>query len=87
MGSPVVTTQCFDCHGPGSVIGGDTKILQNHIVWPKMKYRKALLPSKHTCVHYPGQEIGHSQSPGSAGLLSTHGHPHACPTPFPHPTL
>ena len=37
MGSPVVTTQCFDCRGPGSVIGGDTKILQNHTVWQKMK--------------------------------------------------
>ena len=37
-GHPVVRTQCFHCHGPGSIPGQGTKIMQ--ATQPKKKKKK-----------------------------------------------
>ena len=37
-GRPVVRTQCFHCHGPGSIPGQGTKIM--HATQPKKKKKK-----------------------------------------------
>ena len=43
FGGPVVKAQCFHCHGPGSVSGWGTKILQSRVAWPFWEKKKKKL--------------------------------------------